>query len=349
MSATPASGTRPARRTHFEARLNYYSAHNVPLLLSLGILLGLILIYFLLFAVRQHRLPGNFELSTTLNNTMTVGLTAIGQALVVFTGGIDLSVGGIVDVTNSLAAVLMRNNPGSMLGVSLLVILVGAGAGLINGLFVTYGRLQPIIVTIATLTIWQGVALLILPQPGGAIPPPVTAILAGNIAPLAGLPSSVVILVLLLLLWQALRRTGFVVTLYAIGNDERAAHANGAPVNLARIGAYTLGGAFSGAAGLYLAAVATSGDATTGSQLTLTSIAAVVLGGISLFGGRGSVVGALAGACILTLLLNVLFFAGVNPQLQEFFQGLFLILAVVISTLIRRLLQSGRQVGGGSL
>ena len=117
-----------------------------------------------------------------------------------------------------------------------------------------------------------------------------------------------------------LRRTPFLVALYAIGNDERAARANGTPVLRAKIGAYTLGGAFSGAAGLYFAAVTTSGDATSGSPLTLTSIAAVVLGGISLFGGRGSAVGAMAGAFILTLVLNNLFFAGANPQLQDLFQ-----------------------------
>jgi len=325
-----------------QKRLSYYSAQNVPLLLSIGILIAMILIYFILFALRQQRLPGIFELSTTLNNTMTVGLASLGQALVVLTGGIDLSVGGIVDVTNSVAARMMRDNPGSMLLVTLVVLAIGAGAGLINGLLVTYGRLQPIIVTIATLAIWQGVALLVLPQPGGSIPPTFSNLLAGNIGALGGLPSSIILLILLLILWQVLRRTPFLVTLYAIGNDERAARANGAPVRLAKVGAYTLGGVFSGAAGLYLAAVSTSGDATTGTQLTLTSIAAVVLGGISLFGGRGSAAGCLVGACILTLLLNVLFFAGVNPQLQEFFQGLFLILAVVISTLIRRLLQSSR-------
>jgi ribose transport system permease protein len=139
-----------------------------------------------------------------------------------------------------------------------------------------------------------------------------------------------------------MRRTPFLVALYAIGNDERAARANGLPILRAKVGAYTLGGTFAGAAGLYFAAVTTSGDATSGTPLTLTSIAAVVLGGISLFGGRGSAAGALAGAFILTLLLNVLFFAGVNPQLQDFFQGLFLILAVMASTLVRRLLQRTR-------
>jgi ribose transport system permease protein len=328
-----------AERTPAELRLQYYSAQNVPLLLSIGILVAMIMIYLILFVLTQRRLPGSFELSTTLNNTMTVGLAAVGQTFVVLTGGIDLSVGGIVDVTNSVAAQMMRDNPGSMLAITLLVLAIGAGAGFINGLLVTYGRLQPIIVTIATLAIWQGVALLVLPQQGGAIPPGFTNLLAGNIGIL---PSSLIIFILLILLWQVLRRTRFLVTLYAIGNDERAARANGVPVRFAKIGAYTVGGLFSGAAGLYLAAVATSGDATSGTPLTLTSIAAVVLGGVSLFGGRGSAVGSLVGACILTLLLNVLFFAGINPQLQEFFQGLFLILAVVASTLVRRFLQRER-------
>ncbi len=290
------SDVERAQRTPADLRLHYYGAQNVPLLLSIGILVAMIMLYLILFVLAQRRLPGSFELSTTLNNTMSVGLAAVGQTLVVLTGGIDLSVGGIVDVTNSVAAQTMHDNPGSMLGITLLVLAIGAGAGLINGLL-------------------------------------------GNIGIV---PSSLVIFILLILLWQVLRRTRFLVTLYAIGNDERAARANGVPVNLAKIGAYTVGGLFSGAAGLYLAAVATSGDATSGTPLTLTSIAAVVLGGVSLFGGRGSAVGSLVGACILTLLLNVLFFAGINPQLQEFFQGLFLILAVVASTLVRRFLQSER-------
>lgn len=333
------SATAPATA---RLRLRYYSAQNVPLLLSFGVLVAMIVLYIILFLVKEGRAPGNFELSTTVNNTMSVGLAAIGQTLVVITGGIDLSVGGIVDLTNSAAARMMQPNPGSMIAVSLVVLLIGAGAGLLNGLLVAYGRLQPIVVTLATLAVWQGVALLVLPQPGGAIPPDFSNALSGTIPALANLPCGLVILAVLVLVWQTLRRTPFVTVLYAIGNDERAARANGMPVLRAKVGAYTLGGAFAGAAGLCFAAVTTSGDATSGTPMTLTSIAAVVLGGVSLFGGRGSAIGALAGAFILTLLLNVLFFAGVNPQLQDFFQGLFLILAVMASTLVRRLVQRTR-------
>jgi ribose transport system permease protein len=268
-----------------------------------------------------------------------VGLAGIGQTLVVLTGGIDLSVGGTVDLTNALAAQLMQASAGSLILVSLIVLLVGAGAGLLNGLLVAIGRLQPIVVTLATLAIWQGVALLVLPQPGGTIPATLSNLLSGTIPALANLPCGLVVLAVLILLWQGLRRTSFLSALYAIGNDARAARATGVPILRARVGAYTLAGAFSGAAGLYFAAVNTSGDATAGNPFTLTSIAAVVLGGISLFGGRGSAIGALAGAFILTLILHVLFFAGVNPQLQNFFQGLFLVLAVVASTLVGRLLR----------
>jgi ribose transport system permease protein len=323
-------------------RLRYYAVQNVPLLLSLGLFVAMVAMYVILFALKQSRLPGAFELLTSVNNTLSVGLAAVGQTFVVLTGGIDLSVGGIVDVTNSVAARFMDDTPLSIVGVSLATLAVGALAGITNGLLVVYGRLQPIIVTLATLAIWEGIALFVLPQQGGTIPPVLTAVLAGTLPYLTWMPNSVIIVVVLVVGWQLLRSTRFMTSVYAIGNDERAARANGISVARAKLGAYTLAGTCAGAAGLYFAAANTSGDATSGTPFTLTSIAAVVLGGVSLFGGRGSAIGSLAGAFILTLLLNVLFFAGVNTQLQEFFQGLFLILAVVASTLVRRSLQRAR-------
>jgi ribose transport system permease protein len=332
------------QRTRFSigTRLRYYCAQNVPLLLSFGVLVVMATLYYVLFSQREGHPPGNFELTTTINNTLTVGLAAMGQTLVVLTGGIDLSVGGIIDLCNATAASHMGTSTASAIGVSLLVRAIGAGAGLINGLLVTYGRLQPIVVTLATLAIWQGVAIEVLPQPGGQIPQQMTTLLAGNMPALGNLPNGIVLLLLLILFWQVLRRTPFLVTLYAIGNDARAARANGAAIIRAQLGAFTLSGMFSGAAGLYFAAVNTSGDATAGTPITLTSIAAVVLGGVSLFGGRGSAIGSLAGAFILYLILSVLFFTPIDQEYTDLFQGLFLILAVVGSTLIRRLLQQGR-------
>lgn len=316
-------------RTVRRSRWVHLIAHNVPLLLVLVILLGMVVGYGALFYASQRRLPGNFELTSVVDNTMPLAMAAVGQTVVVLTRGIDLSVGGMVDITNSLAAVAMRNTPGSMVGVTVVVLAIGAAAGLANGLLVAVGRLQPILVTLATLSIFQGIALRILPQPGGAIPPVYTAGLANTRAPI-----SLAYVALLIAFWYAFRRTPLGVAILAIGNDEHAARAHGINVVRTRVLAYALGGVFAAAAGLFLAATTTAGDATTGNGYTLLSIAAAALGGVNLFGGRGSAVGAVAGAFVLSMLVNVLFFAHIDPLYQSFYQGLFLVLAIVISTLV---------------
>jgi len=174
----------------------------------------------------------------------------------------------------------------------------------------------------------------VLPEPGGAVPIQYTKILANPNG-----PTSLAFVAGAILLWLLLRRTRFGIGIFAVGNDEEAARAHGVPVLLVKVGAYTLSGVFAAAGGLFLAATTTSGDATSGDVFVLTSIAAVVLGGISFFGGRGSAIGAVAGAFVLTLLINVLFFANIDPLYQSFFQGLFLIVAVLLGTLIRRLVR----------
>jgi ribose transport system permease protein len=112
------------------------------------------------------------------------------------------------------------------------------------------------------------------------------------------------------------------------------------PVRLVKVGAYVASGVFAAAGGLFFAATTTSGDATSGDAFVLTSIAAVVLGGISFFGGRGSAIGSIAGAFVLTLLINVLFFADIDPLYQSFFQGLFLVAAVLFGNLVGRLVRA---------
>lgn len=310
------------------------ASQSVPLQLAfflLGMTTG---IYVVLFHLSQGRLPGNFEITSTVNNTLPLAFAALGQTIVVLTRGIDLSVGGMIDLSNSLAAVAMHPTPASMVGWSALILVVGGLGGLLNGLLVGIGRLQPILVTLATLAIFQGVAIRILPEPGGAIPPSYTQVLANPNA-----PTSLLFIAVLVGLWAILRRTSLGVALYAVGSDEQAARANGVNVLLTKVAAYTLGGMAAAAAGLFLAATTTAGDATTGNGFTLTSIAAVVLGGVNLFGGRGSAIGSIAGAFVLTLVVNVLFFAHINPLYQSFFQGLFLILAVVVGTLVGRSLR----------
>ena len=144
------------------------------------------------------------------------------------------------------------------------------------------------------------------------------------------------------LVWFVFRRTSIGVSIFALGNDETSARANGVDTVRARVIAYALSGAMSGVAGLFLAATATAGDATTGNGYTLSSIVAVVLGGMNLFGGRGSGVGVLAGAFVTTLIVNILFFSNVDPLYQSFYEGLFLVGAVLLSSLVGRLLRRRR-------
>jgi ribose transport system permease protein len=313
--------------------LRRYAQRNASLLLSYLVLAAMGL-YYVVYA-GSHGQMSVFSVTSIFNNTMPLLIAAIGQTFVVLTGGIDLSVGSVISLTNSVTAVYMRDSLGSVLTWSGLILIIGAAAGAVNGVLVAVGRIQPILVTLASLSIWAGAALFVLPQPGGAIPTGFTAALAGNAWDV--IPASAITLAILIVFWRLFRRTGLAVSLYAVGNDERGARANGVPVVAAKIAAYTLSGLFSALAGLYLSAVTTSGDATTGAIYTLTSIAAVVLGGVSLFGGRGSAAGSIAGAFVLTLIVNILFFANINPLLQEFFQGLVLILAMAATVLVNLL------------
>jgi ribose transport system permease protein len=326
----PSAGVAAARRPRWAHALQ----QNAGLVLAAGMLLAAVVLYAAVYYAGQGRMPGGFELTTTVNNTMPLVFAAVAQTCVVLTRGLDLSVGGVVDLSNALAAVLLGDSLASMVGWSAAIVGVGALCGLVNGVLVAYGRLQPILVTLATLSIYQGVAIRVLPQPGGAVPPAYTDALVNTAQPVALLYA-----VLVVALWGAFRRTRLGVGLYAVGNDEAAAQANGVPARRTKVAAYALGGALSAVAGLFLAATSTAGDATTGNSYTLTSIVAVVLGGVNLFGGRGSAAGAVIGAFVTTMIVNVLFFARIDPLYQNFYEGLFLVVAVVAAGALGRLLR----------
>lgn len=329
--STPAKlGAPRIRRKRWKQSL----AQNTSLFLALVILGCLTALYIGLFYGQLGRIPGVFEWTSVVNTAMPIVLVAIGQSIVVLTRGIDLSVGGTVDVSNSLAAAHMHAGVASMLGWSLAVLLFGAAAGAVNGALIAYGRLQPILVTIATLSILQGVAIKILPEPGGLIPNTYSNVLANPSGPWSLLAVAAVAA-----LWFIFRRTSLGVRIYAIGNDEYAARARGIPVRRVKVAAYALSGLLAAAGGLFLAATTTGGDPTSGDVFVLTSIVAVVLGGVSFLGGRGSALGAVAGAFILTILVNVLFFAGIDPLYQPFFEGMFLFVAVLLSALLGWLLR----------
>jgi ribose transport system permease protein len=333
--AVAASAARPPGR---RGRARHFVMQSSPLLLAFAIFAAMLVLYLVLFAVARSSLPGDFELTTTVNNALPLAFAALGQTLVVLTGGIDLSVGGLMDLTNGVAATQMHPSAASIVLWSVIIVGTGALTGLVNGLLVAVGRLQPILVTLGTLAILQGLALKVLPQPGGSVPGGLTDVVANR-----GWPSGLLVTLVAVGLWLVLRRTALGTAIYAIGNSRRAARAHGVDVVRTTVATYVLAGMAVAFGGLMLAATTSGGDATAGDTFTLTSIAATVIGGVSLAGGRGSAIGAIAGAYVLTLLINVLFFAEVNPLYESFWEGVFLVGAVVVAgvvgTLIRRRLR----------
>ncbi len=325
-----AAGRSAARRG---PRHSQVLAQNAPLAVALMLLLAMLVIYAVLYAISLSSLPGSFEAASITNHALPLALAAVGQSLVILTRGIDLSIGGMMDLTNALAALKLQGGFATEALWTVIILLVGAAGGLLNGMLVAFGRIQPILVTLGTLSIFQGLALWVLPSPGGHVAGGYTSLFLNPNA-----PSALIFVVLLALAWVAFRRTRLGVQIFAVGNDEQAARANSVPVARTKVIVYVLAGTLAAAAGIALATTTTGGDATGGNVFTLSSIAAAVIGGVSLFGGRGSAVGAICGAFVLTVLVDVLFFANIDPLFQPFYQGLFLVVAVGASIFLGRVL-----------
>ena len=275
-----------------------------------------------------------YDFTATLNNATTLAIGAMGETLAVILGGLDLSAGAVISLSNCLIVRGITATPGWGLAWTLAGVAAGCVTGAINGAFIGYLRLQPIVVTLATMFITQGVTLLIMPEPGGVVPASYTTALTGDAAPGVA-PMSLVILVALLLLWALLRRTPFGVALYAIGSDEEAARAHGVEAARVKFAGYVVAGGAYGLAGVFLTAQTASADPLVGPPMLLPIFVAVVLGGTPPHGGRGGCLGTVFGALTLTLTVNVLLVMNVSAFLGTAAQGLLLVLTVLGASLGR--------------
>jgi ribose transport system permease protein len=295
------------------------------------------LVFVVIFALYASNHEGGFSanvLQTAANKGVLLAFVAVAQTFVVLTAGIDLSVGAIFILTDCLASTIVLGSPVmTALGV-VGVVLTGVACGALNGVIVVYGRLQPIVATIATGAIYFGLALALRPNPGGDINSDLADAITGQMA--GGVPASVVTLVvLMLLIWVPFRRSVWGRAVYAIGSSESAAYMSGVPIRRAKLLAYVLAGVFAAFGGLMLAFFTYSGEASSSntSTYTLSSIAAVVIGGVSLFGGSGSAVGAIFGAFIFRTINDLLFVFNLDPLWQPLFLGLVLLGAVSLGSL----------------
>lgn len=275
--------------------------------------------------------PNTLRLSWLANKSdaaLSLILVAIGQTFVLLTGGFDLSVGGVICVVNSLAAVHMENNAGSILLWSTICILIGLGVGLFNGFAVEKTKLQPFIVTLATQSVCYGAALLILKIDGGQVP---VKYMNALLYRFGEIPLSMIIILVLIVLWFYIKRTPFGMAVYAIGSNEKAAHLNGVNVFKTKICVYAISGLMAALAGLFRTAHVASGSPTAGADFVMNSISASVIGGTALTGGVGGIVGTIVGALVLRNISDVLTFMEVSSYWTSLVQGLLLILAVAIS------------------
>jgi ribose transport system permease protein len=291
-------------------------------------------IFIFMFIIYASNHPTGFTANmaqTASNKGVLLAFVAMAQTLVVITSGIDLSVGMIFILTNCLASWLVNGTPfETALGMAA-VLSVGGLCGMINAIIVIYGRLQPIVATIATGAVYFGIALALRPFPGGSVNSDLADLLTGQV--FAVVPASLVVLaVVVLVVWVPFSRSVTGRAAYATGSSEVAAYMSGVPIRRAKFAAYTLSGLFAAIGGLFLTFFTYTGEAAyaSGNTYTLYSIAAVVLGGVSLFGGTGNAIGAIFGAFAFRTIGDLLFVFDFDALWQPLFQGVVLLLAVSV-------------------
>ena len=273
-------------------------------------------------------------LTTAANKGVLLAIIAMAQTLPVLTAGIDLSVGMVFVLANCVASHLVVGSPLQAGLGALAVLAVGALCGLINGLIIVYGRLQPIITTLATGTVYFGLALALRPVPGGEVQAVLADAVTGALP--GGVPAMMAALVLIVVVvWLPYRRSVVGRAALAIGSSEAAAYMSGVAIGRTKLVAYTMAGLLAAIGGLLLTFVTYSGEASAaiGGVYTLNSIAAVVIGGTSLAGGAGSAIGSIFGAFLLRTIGDLLFVFDFDPLWQPLFQGLILLTAVSLGSL----------------
>ena len=277
---------------------------------------------------------GATELTSLAIGSLPIAFAAVAQTIVVISGGIDLSIGAMMALTSVVAATQMKDaSPEFAVLIVIGVLVLGLVLGAVNGLLIVVSRVPDIVVTLAMSYVWAGVALLVLDSPGGGAAGWLQDMISGAIV-IDYLPKAFVVLVVCVgLVWLPLRRTRLGLSLYAIGSNQLAAFRGGVDVRRTKVAAYALTGLFSAAGGLTLTASTGIGSPIPG-PYTLLAVAAVVLGGVSLAGGRGGIVGPIVAVFVLSLVRTDLTFVGVDPNLSTVVQGVIMVGVVMIGAFV---------------
>ena len=280
--------------------------------------------------INSNFLTANNLLNLLLQVTSNA-LIAFGMTFVILTGGIDLSVGSILALSSALTAGLLGSGMPVTLAI-LISLIMGCILGMMNGLLISYGKLAPFIVTLATMTIFRGATLV---YTNGN---PITKGLSDTFlfqflgqGYIVGIPFPVIIMfIVFIVLYVLLHKTAFGKSVYAIGGNEKAAYISGVKLNKVKIIIYSISGIMASISGLIITSRLSSAQPTAGASYEMDAIAAVVLGGTSLSGGKGRILGTLIGALIIGVLNNGLNIIGVSAFWQQVVKGVVILIAVLI-------------------
>lgn len=281
---------------------------------------------------------GSFEVASIVNNGSPWVFLAAGQAIIVIAGGIDLGVGGLLVLTNVTAARLMEGQSFEMTlviagGLVLAAVAINAGVGWI----INVSKVPDIVITLGTLYVFQGLALVVLPNPGGGTSEGFRWIFTGSRVGIGSNPWPAMVAIAIPILaaswWLGRTRSGL--SIYALGSDRDAAYLSGVRAARTKVISYAVGGGFAAIAGLATTAIAGRGNANNfGGNLTLNAVAAIVLGGVALTGGVGSLIAVVPAGLILFFLSPILTAMGVDPNSAQIIQGVLIVVVMMIAGLI---------------
>jgi ribose transport system permease protein len=262
-----------------------------------------------------------------LTQPIGLGLAALGQSIVVIAGGIDLSIGSVISLLSSLAAGIYKGSPGlNPLVIVAFLLGLGAASGAVNGLIVVGLKVPPFMATLATMSLFQGAVLFYAPKTIGGVPKTYRFISDGA---LAGIPFSIILFVIVIALcFYIMRMNRLGRHIYAVGADPYVSRISGIPVQRVRFLSYLICGILVGVAAVFMTARFGGGGPKVGVGYELDSITAVVIGGVSLAGGAGSLLGTFAGVLIIGVFYNIMNLLSVNAYLQIVLKGVVLIIAV---------------------
>ncbi len=271
-----------------------------------------------------------FQVSSIASSMAPLALAAMGETIVILARGFDLSAGAAMSLSNVIFASQVGTSLTSQMIWTVLAVGSAAVVGVINGYFVAYRRLQPIVVTLATMFMVAGIDLLILPAPGGTVPSEFSSFFGGD-AIESVLPAPFLHIFFALVLWWVIRGSRLGTAIYAVGGNEEAARAQGVRTARTTFLSYVLGGFFYGYAGLLMSANTASGDPLGGSALLLPIFAAVVIGGTRLGGGRGGCLGTVFAAFILMQIASLMLVLKIETKVAPLFEGCIILASIAMA------------------